>query len=282
MKIPLFSALLLAAIAAPAAATLPDISAKSCNGCSEMQFESKAISFGVGKRYLYDFSGRTLRYYQVNREPKPGGGYLYEAIEIGADPAYLAYFDQSLNYRDQYGSFSKTLYISLPGLANAGGHSNDSVFSVVSANGGASFGAWLGQYLATNSSLINLPDSIGRLNALIQVSPGIKYDENPKTSIVVVDFRDGVATFQVTDDIRVFKLKPDTARDSDQNPIPSTPGQISYSPYVFPGGAGSSNFSNFGSLMNSFGIPIGTNKGSWNCGTAAAAGSSSRTCVLVR
>src|SRR5690606_24744558 len=147
---------------------------------------------------------------------------------------------------------------------------------------GASFGAWLGQYLATNSSLINLPDSIGRLNALIQGSPGIKYDENPKTSTVVVDFRDGVATFQVTDDIRVFKLKPDTARDSDNNPIPSTPGQIGYGDYVFPGGAGSSNFINFRTLMQGFGIYPGTSRGSWKCGTATGGGSSRQTCVLVR
>lgn len=102
---PIAATILMAA--GTALATLPDIAATRCDACTDQQFETMAISLGTGKKYLYDFTGRSLRYYQVSREPKAGGGFLYGALEIGADPASLTYFDDSLAYRDRYGAFSK-------------------------------------------------------------------------------------------------------------------------------------------------------------------------------
>jgi len=270
-----------AATAGPALAVLPNITATACNGCSETQFETKAISLGTGKRYLYDFSGRTLRYYQVSREPKPGGGYLYEAIELGADPAYLSYFDGSIEYRDMYGAFSKTAVINLQLAPNTGGHANDSVFSLfLTSSGSNNFGTWLGEYFVSQGIPISSPDAAQRLDGLIRAVPGITYTDDGKRLIVVVVFKDGEATFDLTDSEQRYKRRAGSAIDSDGHPIPENPSQVQTVPYPFPGGTGSSNFINFQSLMTFYRFPIGT--GGWRCGTASGGGGSTVTCVLDR
>ena len=278
-----YATAMLSALSGTASATLPDITATRCDGCTEQQFETKAISLGTGKKYLYDFTGRKLRHYQVSREPKMGGGYLYEAIELGADPAYLAYFGDSLAYRDLYGTFAKTVVINLLAAPNTGGHASDSVFSLfLSSEGATNFGSWLGGYFASQGIPVSFPDAAERLDGLIRDVPGITYTGtgDDMRLVVVVEFKDGEATFDLTDNEKRYKLRPGTAIDSDGHPIPENAGQVRPVPYGFPGGPGSSNYLNFQSLMGFYGIPIGS--GGWSCGTASGGGSSSVNCVYIR
>lgn len=276
-----YATAMLSTLSGTASATLPDITATRCDGCTELQFEAKAISLGMGKKYLYDFTGRKLRHYQVSREPKMGGGYLYEAIELGADPAYLAYFGDSLAYRDLYGTFAKTVVINLLAAPNTGGHANDSVFSLfLTREGSTNFGSWLGGYFASQGIPVSFPDAAERLDALIRDVPGVTYSDDGKRLVVVVEFKDGEATFDLTESEKRYKLRPGSAIDSDGHPIPENAGQVGPVPYGFPGGSGSSNYLNFQSLMGIYGIPIGS--GGWSCGTGSAGGSSLVSCVYTR
>lgn len=269
---------MLALAAGRSFAALPDITASACNGCSEVQFESKAIGRGTGQHYLYDFGGRTLRYYQVVREPKPGGGYLYEAIELGADPAYLSYFDDALEYRDMYGGFHKNMVINLQQAPNTGGHANESVFNLFLTDvGSTNFGIWLGQYVSTQS-----PDAAARLDGLIRAIPGITFTgpDDSKQLVVVVEFTDGEATFDLTASEKRYKRRLGESIDSDGHSIPDSPDSISPLRYSFTGGPTSASYISFQSLMNYYLGPIGS--GGWRCGTAVGGGDSSTTCVLIR
>ena len=67
----------------PAVASAGVVATK-CSGCgSELQWQQKAIGQGVGQRYLYDFSSRSLRKYDVVGTYEP-------ELQVFAGPLALA------------------------------------------------------------------------------------------------------------------------------------------------------------------------------------------------
>ncbi len=270
----LFSALFTTSVAfaASAQASLPDIVATSCPGCTDTQFESAAIGLGIGQHYLYDFSGRKFRNYQVIRENEPGVGIMWFVQELDADAAYASYFQQSLDYRDEFGSFSKAVTINLQDAPNTGGRANDSVFSVYgSAEAGNAFGMWLSEYFNTEGIPVAYPEAAERLDALIQFKPGITYtdpDDLTRLSVTIV-FKDGEVEYELTPGQTRYKRVANSGVTDEGHPIPDSPSQIpAGQQFGFPGGPSSASYQAFLALMASYGIPINVpGGGSWVCGT---------------
>ncbi|MGN6519340.1 MAG: hypothetical protein ACTHK2_07955 [Dokdonella sp.] len=249
------------------------VSAARCSGCStELAWQQKAIGQGAGPRYVYDFGSRQLRKYQVASEYEPElHRYVSFATPLNVEPAYADYFLDAASASEQIGGLSKTIVVDL--AQTTGGHSNDSIFDMFHESGGPdTFGGWLGDYLAG----VPLNPDVAQLQALALANPGIHFTSNPIRLIVVVNFRNGYAKFELFDDERRYLYVDGSARDQNNNKIPARPRAIGSDPYTFPGGRTSSNYREFMELINRWNL---THR--WSCGTAQGGGMESVTCVLL-
>lgn len=256
-----------------AQSTLPDIVATACNACTFAEYEAKAISLRVGRHYIYDFSNRRLRHYEILREAGNGGRPGWVASLLPIDPAYEQYFINSVAHRDLYGSFTKAVIVNLPD-SSGHGHASDSVYDLFRDSSIATtFGQWLGQYMRQTDA------AAASAERLIVDKPGITYTEDEKRVDVRVEFGDGYADFELDIFKQNYTLKRGSAIDSDGNTIPHSLNDVSALPYRFGGGSESSNARNMRGLIERFDT---TRLGSWTCGTASGGGISSVTCVWAR
>lgn len=249
------------------------VSASKCSGCStELAWQQKAIGQGVGARYVYDFTSRQLRKYQVASEYEPElHRYVSFATPLNVEPAYVTYFLDAASARDQIGSLSKSIVVELG--ATTGGHSGDSIFDMFHESGGPdTFGQWLGDYLQH----VPLHPDAARLQDIALANPGIHFTSDPIRVTVVVNFRDGYAKFELYDDEHRYTYVDGSARDQNNNRIPARPSAIGHDPYTFPNGRTSSNYREFMELINQWNL---THR--WSCGTAQGGGLESVTCVLL-
>lgn len=255
---------------------LPDIVATACNACTFAGYEAKAIGLGMGRHYIYDFSNRRLRHYEITREGGTGGRPGWVASLLPINPAYEQYFINSVAHRELYGSFVKAVIVNLPG-SSGHGHASDSVYDLFRDGSSATtFGQWLGQYLRQTDA------AAANAEGLVVDKPGITYTEDQKRVTVLVEFGDGEAEFVLDEYNKKYTLKKGSAIDSDGNTIPHSLNDVSVLGYRFRGGLESSNARNLRGLIDRFDT---TRIGSWSCGTASSTvggGVSSITCVWVR
>lgn len=257
------------------ALALPTVSAVRCDACTDEQFEQRAIGLGVGNRYLYDFTGKQLRAYGVSREPAPGGRYIYEAIEQSVPAEYVAFFNKASDYRQRYGSLKLVVTVNLPNVP--GPHGNMSVFDIYgSAAGANALGNWLANFVATQAAN---SDAGQRMIDMKNDGSQVRFQEEPMSAKIFVNFKNGRAEFELSDNGETCTLVPNSAKDVNGNPIPGSRSQFSDLPYNFPGGSTSSNYREFMELVQRLGIPVGTSSGMWACSSVAGLG---ETCRLVR
>lgn len=257
------------------ATALPTIPASRCNACSDEQFEQRAIGLGLGTRYLYDFPGRQLRAFAVTREPAPGGGFVYSAVEQLVSAEYMTYFNKVTDYRQRYGNLKLVVTVNLANVP--GPHSNMSVYDLYNRAGAeASLGRWLAAFIA--SQAVNSEAGQRMIDIQRDVSQ-VRLQDDPVTAKIFVNFKNGRAEFELSNNGSSCRLLPDTASDSDDNPIPGGRGHFSELPYSFPGGRTSSNYQEFMALVQRLGIPVGSGSGMWACTAVEGVGES---CRLVR
>lgn len=270
-----FASYLFLAMLSGRALALPTVPAVRCDACTYEQFEQRAIGVGVGDRYLYDFTGRQLKLFKVSREPAPGGRFLYEAIEQAVPTEYIAFFNKASEYRQRYGSLKLVVTVNLPNVP--GPHGNTSAFDVYGSAGGAtSLGNWLATFIATAAAN---SDAGTRMVDMKNDGSQVRFQEEPLSAKVFVNFKDGRAEFELSENGETCRLIPNTVFDSNGNPIPGSRSQFSDLPYNFPGGTTSSNYQEFMELVQRLGIPVGTSSGMWACSSVAGLG---ETCRLVR
>lgn len=269
-----FLALLIVLVGNTATA-LPTIPASRCNACSDEQFEQRAIGLGLGTRYLYDFTGRQLRAFAVTREPAPGGGYIYEAVEQAVPVEYMTYFNKVSDYRQRHGTLKLVVTVNLANVP--GPHGNMSVYDLYNRAGAeASLGRWLAAFIASQAAN---SDAGQRMIDIQRDGSQVRLQEDPVSAKIFVNFKNGRAEFELSDNGASCRLLPDTASDSDDNPIPGSRSRFSDLPYSFPGGRTSSNYQEFMALVQRLGIPVGSGSGMWACSAVDGVGES---CRLVR
>lgn len=254
----------------PAVASAGVVATK-CSGCgSELQWQQKAIGQGVGQRYLYDFSSRSLRKYDVVGTYEPElRRYVYFATASGVESAYTAYFLDAADVVETSGGLAKAVIVDLQAAVGSG-HSGDSVFDMFYASGGATtFGLWLGDYMTR----IPLEASVAAVQDLIQVNPGITFSSNPARIDVTVKFKDGFAEFKISADERRYELS--KAFDADGNQVVYRD-NLRSAHYDFPRGPNSPSYLGWDHIMWHWNL-----HGHWSCGTASGGGSSSVTCVYM-
>ena len=265
--------------ATPVSAQSGDIRALRCTGCSDEPFEQMAIGAGIGKRWLYDFTGGQLRAYLISREPNGRGGFSYEALPLSVEAVYQTLFDRARAVYRSNGSLSKSVVLTLVGAPGTQGLPNDSVFGLFNSRSGmAAFGQWLARYMGQQGIPVS-PDA-SEIQALIVANPKIEFTGDKTRLKVTVIFKDGSAEFELNHDEKKYNYLPGTALDADNGRIPESASQIERSNHLFPGGEQSSAYQGFLSLMQYWRLPVGT--GGWVCTEVTAGGSSARNCYLDR
>ena len=248
------------------------IQATTCSGCTtEVQWEQRAIGQGVGQRYLYDFSSRTLRKFDVVRSYEPElRRYTYFASPLTVEPAYSTYFMHATDVWSGTGGLAKSVIVDLPHDVNSG-RSGDSVFDMFHYSGGATqFGDWLGTYMHD----IPLRPGAQAVQNLMAQNPGITFASDPARINVTVTFQDGRAEFKISDDEQRYTLVPNSAKDADGNTIPASRDGLVRRTVDFPHGPTSSSYRGWDELMQWWALHQ-----HWTCGTASGMGESSVTCV---
>jgi hypothetical protein len=188
---------------------------------------------------------------------------------------YVAFFDKAADYRQRYGSLKLVVTVNLPNIP--GPHAGMSVFDIYgSANGAAHLGNWLAAHIATAAAN---SDAGARMIDMKNDSSQVRFQEEPLSAKVFVNFKNGRAEFELSENGETCRLVPNTAQDSNGNPIPGSRNQFSELPYSFPGGATSSNYREFMELVQRLGITVGTSQGMWACSSVPGLG---ETCRLVR
>ena len=107
----------------------------------------------------------------------------------------------------------------------------------------------------------------------------VNFQEDAVNAKIFVNFRNGTAEFELSENGGTCRLTAGTVYDSEGRPIPGDRSQISQLPYVFPGGAASSNYQDFLAQIRRLGIPIGVSSGMWACVSVPGVG---ERCQLVR
>jgi hypothetical protein len=267
--------LLVSMMSTSQALALPTVLAIRCDTCTDEQFEQRAIGLGSGIHYLYDFSGQQLRSFKVSREPAPGGKFVYEAIEESVPAEYVAFFNKASDYRQRYGSLKLVVTVNLPQVS--GPHSGMSVFDVYeTAGSSANLGNWLARFVSTAAAN---NDAGQRMIDMKNDGSQVRFQEDPLTAKIFVNFKDGRAEFELSENGETCRLVPNTVFDTHNNPIPGSRSQFSELPYNFPGGRTSASYQEFMELVQRLGIPVGTSSGMWACTSVAGLG---ETCRLVR
>lgn len=227
--------------------------ANECNNCSNVQLYNQAISLGTGNHYLYDLTQGQITAWQVSREPNGHGGYLYDALELSVDSAYVAAFNKLKTAVTTYGrhTVDSTVTVNL----NNGTPGFPQALSNVTAYGVASTSAYRN---SITDWLYNLPGGTPGLNALAQSVVGLL--GTASTILFKNDAASATINITLTDGSRVTfswdagsEPKFTSARDKNNNSIPLTLNQVGGN-YLFNGN--SNGLPDFVQYLQSLGVPI--------------------------
>ncbi len=239
----------------------------TCNNCSASQRANSAIYQGVGYKYVADFNLGTLYKYQVSREPKMGGGYMYFADAVSVEADHIDAFHRAKAIWDSNGhslSYTKVVPLAQSGSLTAFDVVDPGVGRTAVVNYISSWSNWG----AGDTVLFNI-QSYG--NAFLAFRTG-----QAVTVTVQVNFPDGSkADFVFSYANNSWAYVDKSSVDSHGNPIPQssndivrTPGGTQIYDYSGPG-----NPYDLDSALDRFtrlGVPMGAAI-RWACVTAGGA-----------